>query len=223
MGISLGKEQIHQFISYLHLLVFWNKKVNLTAIKEEKEMVKEHILDSLSCYNFVKGEKGRIVDVGAGAGFPSIPLLILEPSLHMALLDSSKKKCVFLRQVRRELGLEYRVIGERIEELAHIKGERASYHIALSRALAPLNILLELSLPLLALGGFLVAFKSKDIQREIEESRGALSSLKGEIKEIKKVEAPFLIKERYLLLIESKGILDESYPRRMSLIEKKSL
>lgn len=223
MGIHLREEQLALFMSYLHLLLFWNRKMNLTAIKDDREIVTHHFLDSLTSYRFVREEKGRILDIGTGAGFPSIPLLILEPKLTMVLVDSSKKKCFFLKEVRRELGLDFVIIRDRIEELAHQEEERATYELVLSRALAPLNILLEISLPFLKIDGMMVAYKAKEIHQEIEEAKRALSSLKGEMRQIKRVKVPFLKKDRYLLLIRKREKIDGFFPRRIHIIEKKPL
>lgn len=223
MGIHLREEQLALFMSYLHLLLFWNRKMNLTAIKDDREIVTHHFLDSLTSYRFVREEKGRILDIGTGAGFPSIPLLILEPKLTMVLVDSSKKKCFFLKEVRRELGLDFLIIRDRIEELAHQEEERATYELVLSRALAPLNILLEISLPFLKIDGMMVAYKAKEIHQEIEEAKRALSSLKGEMRQIKRVKVPFLKKDRYLLLIRKREKIGGFFPRRIHIIEKKPL
>lgn len=241
MGISLSKEQMEQFMEYLRLLQFWNQMMNLTSLRERGEMVTHHLLDSLSCYSLVKercgmeekrgkegrGERrekrGKIFDAGTGAGFPSIPLLIVEKDLKMTLMDSSKKKCLFLRELRRRLALDFRVEWGRIEEFAHKRGERGTYSLVLTRALAPLTILLEMTIPLLVVRGSLIAFKAKEVHRELEEAEYAFTALKADLKEEREVVVPYLAKERTLLVIEKRGETEAHFPRRGAQIEKKPL
>lgn len=221
MGIPLSKEKGDLLMEYLEMISFWNKRINLTAIREDRRMVTHHLLDSLSCFSLL-GD-GKMLDAGTGAGLPAIPLLIIKPSLEMTLLDSSKKKCIFLKQVRRELKLDFRVLEGRMENIAHQRGERGFYHVVLSRAMAPLYMLLELSMPFLQVGGFLIAFKSRAKEEELKEAEGSMKVLEAQLLLIKEVVIPFLPEERFLLKIGKGGETKDIYPRKRMIMEKNPL
>lgn len=213
MGLQLTQEMKSQFVIYLELLQFWNTRINLTSLSTDRDIIIQHFLDSLSCYQYICDGNKSIIDIGTGGGFPSLPLLIYDHSLEMTLVDSSKKKCNFLKEVRRELSLSYRVFHERIESLAHREGERDSYDIVLARALAPLNLLLELGISFAKIQGSLIAFKSKSGQEEIIFARKAMEVLKIRLLAEKRVHIPFLNKVRNLFLFEKIGVTPEEFPR----------
>lgn len=223
MGILLSERQVVSFLTFLDILQFWNKRINLTAKQEEREIIIRHFFDSLTSLSVVKGLEGPVLDVGCGAGFPSLPLLICEPKRSFTLLDSSKKKVFFLNEVKRKIELNYRVIWSRVEVLAHTEGERGSFPLVLSRALSPLNLLVELCVPLLQVGGVLVAFQAKEVEKEVEKAKNALVELQAQINTIIKVAVPFLPEERFLILIEKKGESSGDFPRRMDYMKKRPL
>lgn len=223
LGLSLSSRQLDSFLHFLELFQIWNRQINLTSIREEEEIVVRHFLDSLSCYRAVKERSGPFLDVGTGAGFPSIPLLLYDPHLQITLLDSSRKKCFFLQEVRRRLHINPRIVQGRVEEFAHQEQERGNYNMVIARALAPLHQLVELAMPLLIVGGRLLSFQSAGVHEEIKAASRALSLLQGQILEKQVVSIPFLSAERYLLLIEKVGETREEFPRRMKQVRKTPL
>ena len=149
-NIELTEEQINRFNIYCNMLIEWNSKMNLTAIKEPTEIAVKHFVDSCSVLNYVKIKKNaKVIDIGTGAGFPGIPLKILREDLDITLLDSLNKRLVFLNEVAKELNLELNTVHSRAEDLGRQENHREQYDIAISRAVAPLNVLSEYSIPFL--------------------------------------------------------------------------
>ena len=220
-GISLSPEQIEKFLLYLEELKSWNKKINLTALRKDEEIVIKHFLDSLSCYLLMKKTPERLVDIGPGAGFPSLPLKILLPQIKCTLIEAREKKIVFLQHLIKKLNLHnVTLIKARAEEAA--KGEkRESFDMAVGRAVARLNILLEYALPYLKIGGYLIAQKG-NIEK-IEKAQNALSILGGRIVEVKNIKLPFLDQSRSLILIQKIRTTPSRYPRRPGIPQKRPL
>ena len=159
MGIEIGEEEVRALLKYKEILLEWNQKMNLTAIREEREVIIKHFLDSLSCVKVkqLKGS-GKIIDVGTGAGFPGIPLKLVLPQLQLSLLDSLNKRINFLKEVSLQLGLEgIEFIHGRAEDYGRDNDYREKYDYAVARAVAPLNILAEYCLPFVRVGGILYA------------------------------------------------------------------
>lgn len=172
LGITLSAEQTRLFISYLHILRFWNTKINLTSIRDEKGIVIRHFLDSLTIFKFVKGES-RILDVGSGAGFPGIPLKIMNPSIEMTLLDSSQKKVYFLKDVIRKLRLE-RISAVCARAESEDNGvQRNYYDFVISRAVGSIDKLVEISKPYLVDEGEIILMRGKDGLEEWSNSKAA--------------------------------------------------
>lgn len=225
LGIKLSPQQTEQFMTYMEMLLEYNQRVNLTSITERPEVVRKHFLDSLSVVK-IANICGRGMDVGAGAGFPGLPLAIAFPDVEMVLLDSLDKRVRFLKEVITTLGLTARVqaIHSRVEDAGHLREHRASYDIVLSRAVARLNLLAEFCLPLTRIGGHFIAMKGPAAPEEIEEARNAAKLLGGG--EVTSVEwaLPGIDKEaRILVSIPKVRSTPSLYPRKAGLAAKKPL
>jgi len=178
IGINLNKEQIKKFSQYLELLIQWNQKINLTSLKTPKEIIIKHFLDSISCIEiinkYIDTEGISIIDVGAGAGLPGVPIKIICSSIRLSLLEARKKKTIFLEKIKEEINLQQvKILNGRAETFGKGADYREKYDVALSRAVARLNVLSEYCLPLVRVGGLLVAQKGRSYKEEIDK---ALSS-----------------------------------------------
>ena len=186
MGVSLSDAQAEQFMTYLSLLLEWNEKMNLTAITEHRDVVLKHFADCLSLVPHVEWKEGmKVIDVGTGAGFPGIPVKIACPEVEMTLLDSLQKRIGFLQEVGTQLnldGVEY--VHSRAEDGGQNPDYREQFDLCVSRAVANLAVLSEYCLPFIRKGGWLVAYKGPDADREIEDAKNALGILGGKVMEI---------------------------------------
>lgn len=212
INILLEEKQIENFYKYMNLLLEWNEKMNLTAITEPNEVILKHFIDSLTIANLI--EKGqKVIDVGTGAGFPGIPLSIVKEE-NITLLDSLNKRIKFLEEVINKLELKnIKAIHSRVEEFAKNKKERESYDIATSRAVAPLNVLLEYLLPLVKLNGICICMKGSN-KEEIEEAQNALKILGGEIEKIEKITLPESDITRNIIIVKKVKETPSKYPRK---------
>lgn len=180
-NIKLTKLQSEQFAKYFLLLVDWNKKFNLTAITELDDVIVKHFYDSCVTYNILSPNV-KVIDIGCGAGFPSIPLKILRPDLVVSMVDSVNKKITFLNEVISQLNLEnITAIHSRAEDLAFNESFRQKYNYCISRAVASLNTLCEYCLPFVCVGGTMLAYKSIGAEEEIKESSNAIKILGGKL------------------------------------------
>ena len=182
-GIELTALQIEQFKKYYELLVEWNQKMNLTAITDQEGVYLKHFYDSLTiAFNF-KFNNQKIIDVGAGAGFPSIPLKIVYPDLKVTIVDSLTKRITFLNHLFKELKLtDCQAISARAEEYA--KDHRQEADIVMARAVARLNILDELCLPLVKVNGYFLALKGLKAKEELKEASNGIKILGGRVDEV---------------------------------------
>ena len=210
-GISLSEKQNEGLNLFAEILTEYNKKINLTAITDEEDVAIKHFLDSVKGLKFIKG-KEKIIDIGSGAGFPSIPVIIMneDKNTKFVLMDSLKKRVDFLNYVIEELKLEnVTAVHRRAEEEAKINRER--YDAVLARAVAPLNVLAEYALPLLKIGGQLVAYKGKAEEEEAEAVR-AIKVLGG----TKETTEKYLLDgkyERSFVIVKKTSKTPEKYPR----------
>lgn len=225
LNVDMDKQKIDQINHYYSLLAEWNESINLTRITDPEEVVIKHYLDSLAPAKYMPFQREeKVCDVGAGAGFPGIPLKVLHPELHLTLVESQKKRASFLRAVIQELGLKNtEVLQDRAEELGQNKKYRETYGKVLARAVAPLKVLLELSLPLTASGGIFIAYKGPRAMQEIQEAGRALELLGGKVEKVEDVEIPFQKEIRRLIIIKKISRTPEKYPRRPGVPEKKPL
>ena len=227
LGIKLTDRQLAQFETYYRELHQWNQRVNLTAITEYLEVQVKHFLDSLSsCLAFPQGlpPNGKIIDIGAGAGFPGLPLKLVFPDFHLTLSDSVGKKTAFLRHLLQVLELpDVVVLTARAEQLGRAPETRDRFDLVLARGVAKLPALLEYALPLCRIGGQVVAWKHGGIQQELESAQRALQLLGGRWKGIIPVTVTGLTDNRILVLVEKIGPTPAEYPRRPGLPSKQPL
>jgi len=214
LEIKLDEEQLKKFYKYMELLIEWNKKINLTAIIEPKEVITKHFIDSLTILKYID-KNASIVDVGTGAGFPGIPLKISNHNLKVTLIDSLNKRIIFLNEVIEKLELKkIKAIHSRAEEFGKNKDYRESYDIAVSRAVARLNILAEYLLPIIKIGGKCICMKGPDTQEEIDEAKTAINVLGGEIEEIKEFALPGTEIKRTVIIINKIKSTPNKFPRK---------
>ena len=211
--IELTKEQIEKYYNYMNLLLEWNEKINLTAIIEPREIILKHFVDSLTIAKYIKDDE-KMIDVGTGAGFPGIPLSIVKENIDIVLLDSLNKRINFLEEVKENLKLEnITTIHGRAEEFGKNKNEREKYDIATSRAVAPLNILLEYLLPLVKVGGKAICMKGSNIE-EIENAKNALEILGGKIEKTEEITLPNSDIKRNIIIVKKVKNTPSKYPRK---------
>ena len=228
MGINLYKEQVKKFSRFLELLVQWNQKINLTSLKTPREIIIKHFLDSISCVKVINKysdtEGINIIDVGAGAGFPGMPIKIICPSIRLSLLEARKKKAVFLEKIIGEMNFQQvEILNGRAETFGKSEDYRERYDIAISRAVARLNVLSEFCLPLVRVGGLFVAQKGRSYKEETEKSLKTVQVLGGELIGVENVLIPFINQERYLLVIKKIKDTPTEYPRKVGLPQKRPL
>ncbi len=224
LDISLTEKQIDRMVNYTQFLIKENKKYNLTSITEPEDIVKRHFLDSAGLFTKTK-VKGKIIDIGTGAGFPGFVFKILNEDIELTLLESSLKKVNFLKMLQVELNLykNIEVLHERAEDLGQMQGYRASYDIVTSRAVASLNILLEYTAPFCKEQGKILLYKGPSYQEEIKKAQSALQKLNLSIKQVHELNIPFLKGDRYIIEIVRKGKLLDKYPRRAGIPKKRPL
>lgn len=224
-GIILSDRQLEQFNIYYELLLEWNKKINLTAITEPEEVAVKHMVDSLSAWDeSLLSADARAIDVGTGAGFPSIPLKIMLPDLKLTLLDSLNKRIKFLQLVTDALGLkDVELVHGRAEEVARQKKYREKYTIAFSRAVAKMSVLSEYTLPFVKIGGYLVALKGRQYKEEIEQANNALQVLGSSIEAVKPVKLPGIDDIRAIIYVHKEKQTPAVYPRKAGTPERNPL
>lgn len=224
-GIDLSPVQLDQFETYFKLLVEWNEKVNLTAITEKEEVYLKHFYDSISPSFFVdlSGEK-TICDVGAGAGFPSIPLKICFPSLKVSIVDSLNKRITFLKNLTETLGLDHvNLYHDRAETFGKLADQREQYDFVTARAVARLSVLSELCLPLVKVGGQFVALKGAGAEDEMTTGKKAVTILGGKIKEDHHFQLPKEDSDRHIVIINKVKSTPKKYPRKPGTPNKQPL
>jgi 16S rRNA (guanine527-N7)-methyltransferase len=225
-GLTLAPSQVEAFRLYYEQLLIWNERINLTSITAYEEVQVKHFLDSLSCLQVVDtiAPGARCIDIGAGAGFPGLPLKIARPTLRLTLLESVGKKARFLAHIVEALGLpETDVVQGRAEELGRDPGYREVFDVALARAVAHMSVLVEYALPLVQVGGIFVAQKGADIEDEMESASTAIELLGGELREIRTVRLPGSETPRHLVVVQKLAPTEAKYPRRPGIPAKRPL
>ena len=223
ININLKKDEIIKFKSYMNLLLEWNKKINLTAITDENDIILKHFIDSLSIIKYLKDNKS-IIDIGSGAGFPGIPIKIFEKDIEMTLMDSLNKRVIFLNEVIEKLKLQNIVaIHSRAEDLARDVNYREKYDIAVSRAVANLSTLSEYMLPFVKVGGKCICMKGANIEEEKNLAENAIMKLGGKIISVENFKLANSDNERNIIIIEKVNKTDTKYPRKAGVPGKDPL
>ena len=223
ININLKKDEIIKFKSYMNLLLEWNKKINLTAITDEDDIILKHFIDSLSIIKYLKDNKS-IIDIGSGAGFPGIPIKIFEKDIEMTLMDSLNKRVIFLNEVIEKLKLQNIVaIHSRAEDLARDVNYREKYDIAVSRAVANLSTLSEYMLPFVKVGGKCICMKGANIEEEKNLAENAIMKLGGKIISVENFKLANSDNERNIIIIEKVNKTDTKYPRKAGVPGKDPL
>ena len=224
-GLQFNEKKYEQFMQYKDLIKEWNEKVNLTAIKEDEEIVKKHFIDSMKVFKFNELKNAKnVIDIGTGGGFPGIPMKIIKPEINIVLLDSLNKRINFLNEVIRELGLEnIKAIHGRAEDYAQEVQYREKFDVAVSRAVANLTVLSEFCIPYVKVGGYFVAMKGPAVEEEIKQSQNAIRMLGGRIEHIEKVEIEDSDLNHNLVIISKIAQKHKKYPRKAGMVTKSPL
>jgi len=228
LGLHLTSKQVEQFNAYYQELVDWNRRINLTAITGYEEVQTKHFLDSLTITTALSGQKDTgnlsIIDVGTGAGLPGIPLGILWPAANLTLLEATAKKADFLRHLKFKLGLDkVEIVAGRAEIIAHEARYREKFELVLSRAVASLPALVELTLPFCAVGGRFIAQKKGNVEDEISQAGGAMELLGGRLMKVMGLRMEEFPDERYLIVIDKVSPTPRKYPRRPGMPVKRPI
>lgn len=223
IGIDIDDSKLENFDKYAELLVSWNEKINLTAITDPLGIIEKHFIDSLAFLKYIslKGDE-KIIDVGTGAGFPGIVLLIMYPNIQMTLLDSTEKKLNVIKDILDKLGLSAKVVHMRAEDAGHDSSFREQFDIATARAVSNLRDLSEYCLPFVKVGGSFISMKGADAKAEWEIGENAAKTLGGELKAFETYELPGC-GERAIINIKKIAATPDKYPRPKTQMQKKPL
>lgn len=223
--LPLSDQQKKQFDRYFELLVEWNEKINLTAITDKEEVYLKHFYDSIApiLQGLIPNETIKLLDIGAGAGFPSLPMKILYPELDVTIIDSLNKRINFLQLLAQELDLDgVHFYHGRAEDLAQDKNFRAQYDFVTARAVARMQVLSELTIPYLKVGGKLLALKASNAPEELLEAKNALNLLFSRVEDNLSYDLPNG-DPRYITVVEKKKETPNKYPRKAGMPSKRPL
>ena len=224
-GFPLTDRQKEQYERYFELLVEWNEKIKLTAITDKDEVYLKHFYDSIApiLQGLIENQPIRLLDIGAGAGFPSLPMKILFPELDVTIIDSLNKRINFLHLLAEELGLSgVHFYHGRAEDFAQDKAFRAQFDLVTARAVARMQVLSELTIPYLKVGGRLLALKASNAPEELEEAKNALNILFSKVEDNLQYELPNG-DPRYITIVEKKKETPNKYPRKAGMPNKRPL
>jgi len=224
-NVHITGRQVMALLTYEKELLAWNQKFNLTAIRDVESIRIKHFLDSFSCVlAWGANPPANLVDVGTGAGFPGLALRILYPNMKLTLVESVGKKAAFCQHIVSVLGLEHvHVVKARAEELGQDRHHREKYDWAVARAVANLNVLTEYLLPLIKMGGTMLAQKGESGPAEAQSAEEPMKILGGKLKQIIPVHLPGVVDDRYLVLVEKVAATPPSYPRKPGVPGKQPL
>ena len=224
-GIELTDRQKDQFERYFELLVEWNEKINLTAITDKNEVYLKHFYDSIApvLHGLIDNQELKLLDIGAGAGFPSLPMKIICPQLDVTIIDSLNKRINFLKLLAGELGLDkVHFYHGRAEDLAQDKAFRAQFDLVTARAVARMQVLSELTIPYLKVGGKLLALKASNAPEELDEAKNALNLLFSKVQDNLSYALPNG-DPRFITVVEKKKETPNKYPRKAGMPNKRPL
>ncbi len=225
VGLRLGASQVTTMERYERELLDWNTRFNLTAVRDSNGVQVKHFLDSLTCFLALRDTPiDRVIDVGTGAGFPGLPLKIAYPAMQLTLVESVGKKADFCRHVVKTLGLErVEVVQERAETLGQMPAYREQYDWALARAVAAMPVLVEFLLPLVRVGGRILAMKGESGPAETQTAERSMRVLGGHLRQLVPVHLPGVAEERYLVVVDKLAATPANYPRRVVVPAKRPL
>jgi len=225
MQIALDEQKRAAFETYLSLLLEWNQKFNLTAIREPRQIMVQHFLDSISLLQLdIIQEEDSVLDLGSGAGFPGIPIKIMLPQISLTLVDSVQKKVRFLNEAIKQLNLDQsEALHARAEDLAREADKREAYDVVVSRAVGEMRVLAEYCLPFVKQDGYFISHKGPGAADELALAGKALSILKGKWLETRQVDIPFSERTHNLVVVKKTGKTPKLYPRSAGLPKKTPL
>lgn len=216
-------KNVDKFVDFYDFFTDSAKKFNLTSIVDEKEVAVKHFIDSLEGSPFIT-DGAKVVEIGSGGGFPSIPLKIERPDIDFTLIEATEKKCKYLTQAGERLGFNnFSVVNGRCEELANDPLFREKYDFAVARAVAPLNVLTEYLIPFLKVGGKALCYKGSNYKEELELSKNALKVLGSAVEKIYEYDLPYEYGKRAIIVIRKNSETPSKYPRTQSKIKKAPL
>lgn len=224
-NVELSEKQYEQFIKYMKLLQEWNEKINLTAITEDEEVIKKHFIDCIKAFKSQAIREAKtIIDVGTGAGFPGLPIAIMNPDVTVTLLDSLNKRVNFLNTVVNELGLKNVVtIHSRAEDGARKAELRESFDVATSRAVANMAVLSEFCMPYVKVSGHFVALKGPAVEEELKEGNKAIEVLGGSLQGIIEVSIEGTDLKHNIVEVKKENKCPKQYPRKAGTVNKKPI
>lgn len=220
LNIPLNEKQLSQFLDYADILREWNEKINLTAITDDEGIATKHFLDSLTAFN-TGVVKGKVIDVGTGAGFPGVVLKIANPEIELTLLDSLNKRIVFLNDLCERLSIgDVETVHARAEDGGRDRKYRGQFDTVVSRAVARLSVLSEWCMPFLKQGGYFLALKGPLADAELNDARRAVKILGGKIEDVMEADIPFTDLKHKIIIIKKVGQTPLKYPRKSGIATK---
>ena len=223
LNIEINNNQINNYFNYMNLLIEWNEKINLTAITDSEEIILKHFVDSITINKYIN-KNSNLIDIGTGAGFPGIPIKIIRDDIKITLLDSLNKRIIFLNEIINNLNLKDIVaIHGRAEDFGINNKFREKYDFATSRAVAPLNYLLEYMMPFIKVGGTCICMKGSNIEDELNISKNAIIKLGGKVEHKEKIVLPESDIERNIIIIKKVKNTPKEFPRKSGMPKKQPI